>query len=697
MKKTIALLLSALLILSLFAACGKTETPEEKTATDASYEYTHRDLPEPVYIAPAEGFAGGAGTESDPYQISNAAELAFMEKQINTSEEIISDYQKAYYVLTADIQLNNTESFDTWNETAPEYSWKPINRTNTTLTLDGKGFTISGLYINEDSDKSTDEYGLFGKFDGTVKNLNIDKSYISVSGKTTHVGTIAGYLSQNAVVENCNVNATIECYDNTAGGVVGYAAGGFVMKDLKMTEETKFPVVKNCVFGGEINQIKEKSFNNLGGVVGSGDVEIIDCTNNGSINFGGLDIEKAGGIIGMSGFGKISGCVNNGDINCTIAEGENGFSCAGGICGDAFQSATGTEYMSRGLTIENCVNNGKVSAQDNAGGICGEAANDHNEWCLTITGCENNGRVEACDNIAGIIGDMSCSGKNTNGNNFVVENCVNKAELNGAIPGGIIGTFKLTSGDVVIRNCKNSGNITASDDNQNAGGILAYWLVMNDLDSRITVDGCENSGTVKAPLNAGGIFGWTGSDVSMKTSASTAFEIKNCVNSGSVITENFNGFVGGIAANWGMNNIKTTFSGCSNSGELAINAADFDEETTESEAIFTLSRIIGGIVGRVGSGIFLTTDSDEVKENNINKEDAVITFEDCSNTGKYSVSDEKAYEHESGKAVYENCFGGIIGNTCGEKEFSINVKDCTYSNFERGLGDAELPDVGTKK
>ena len=699
MKKTIALLLSALLILTVFAACGKTETPEEKTSTDASYEYTHRDLPEAVYITPAEGFAGGTGTEADPYQISNAAELAFLEKQINASEEIISDYQKAYYVLTADIELNNTESFEEWSETAPEFSWKSINRTNTTLTLDGKGFTISGLYINADSEEDSAEYGLFGKFDGTIKNLNIDKSYISVSGNTSHVGTLVGYLSQGAVIENCNVNSVIECYDNTAGGIAGSVSGGFVMgEDYKYTDEIKFPVIKGCTFSGQINQIKEKSMNILGGIAGSGEVEIIDCTNKGFINFGGLDIAKAGGIIGMTGFGRISGCVNMGEIAGVIDAQQEAVSgaVAGGIVGDAFQSATGTTYMSRGLTIENCVNNGKVYTQYNAGGICGEIANDHNEWCLTVKDCENNGEVVALNNIGGIVGEMNCNGKNVNGDNVVIENCVNTANLTDATPGGIIGMFKLASGDAVIRNCKNSGSVTTAKE-QNAGGIIAYWVAMNDIDARVKIENCENSGDIKSTHNAGGIIGWTGSDASMKTAASTAFEIKDCTNTGNISTENFNGFVGGIAANWGMENVKTTFSGCANSGTLQINAKEFDEETTESEVTFTLSRIVGGIVGRVGSGLFLTSDSDEEKENNINKEGAVITFDNCSNTGKYSVSDTESYEYEDGKAVYENFFGGIVGNTCAEKEFSIFVKDCTYSNFDRGLGNAELPDVGEKK
>ena len=36
------------------------------------------------------------------------------------------EYNKAYYVLTADIQLNDVENYENWKETPPEYQWKPV-------------------------------------------------------------------------------------------------------------------------------------------------------------------------------------------------------------------------------------------------------------------------------------------------------------------------------------------------------------------------------------------------------------------------------------------------------------------------------------------------------------------------------------------------------------------------------------------
>ena len=56
---------------------------------------------------PADGIETGAGTESNPYQIKTAEELAFMASKVNAGD---TSYASAYYRLTTDIVLN--ESLD---------------------------------------------------------------------------------------------------------------------------------------------------------------------------------------------------------------------------------------------------------------------------------------------------------------------------------------------------------------------------------------------------------------------------------------------------------------------------------------------------------------------------------------------------------------------------------------------------------
>ena len=89
---------------------------------------------------PATSFAGGSGTESDPYLISNGAELAYLAQKVNEDNTTQNPYRSAWYKLTADIDLGNQE-------------WTPIGWNSSTSyyfcgTFIGGGHTISHLKIS---------------------------------------------------------------------------------------------------------------------------------------------------------------------------------------------------------------------------------------------------------------------------------------------------------------------------------------------------------------------------------------------------------------------------------------------------------------------------------------------------------------------------------------------------------------------
>ena len=92
----------------------------------------------------AENFAGGNGTAEDPYQIADGAQLAKLAQDVNGG----NNYAGTYFVLTADIVLNNTEGWESWESTAPANSWTPIGSDANpfTGTLDGDGHSVSGIY-----------------------------------------------------------------------------------------------------------------------------------------------------------------------------------------------------------------------------------------------------------------------------------------------------------------------------------------------------------------------------------------------------------------------------------------------------------------------------------------------------------------------------------------------------------------------
>ena len=701
MKKTLAILLSVMLLVSALAGCGNENTdPSNHTANNQTgipeYEYLFRDLPQAKYITPAAEFAGGDGSESNPYQISNAAELALLhEKMVEDNENLKNDYASAHYILTADISLNDTSDFDHWETTGPEYSWMPIGFDTVKFdgVFDGNGHTISGLYINTNcgtaDEESTNNYGLFDTVDGTVKNVKIEKSFIAVSGHPCGVGSIAGLLMDEAVIDNCSSSAVLNGYDNILGGIAGTAIGGVDtgMVDDGEEREINYSTISNCTFAGKITQVKANAMSYIGGIIGECDGNVDACVNNGIIGFAGDNVDSVGGIAGRMSEGTVSNCKNTGTLNCEMKDSAN-LAIAGGIVGKVFVSATGSEkYMSRGATIKDCENSGTVEGQMYAGGIAGQLSNDHNDYCSTISGCVNTGVVTAVDYTGGIIGRMNCIGDNAAGDSLLVENCENRAALSTGSVGGIIGQFISETGNVTVKNCTNTGTLTS--DGQHCGGIIGYWLMNSKPEqSAITIDGCTNSGDINTTLSAGGIISYMDMPICLSMDGEIAISVTNCTNNGDISSSALNGYIGGILGNWGMKDIPTTVDNCTNNGTLAITKAT-DGMTDEEAETMTVSRIAGGIVGRVGEGLLLTTDNDEADNKNIQATDAVLKITNSKNTGKLEVVDVDAQN-------IKNWFGGIIGNTCGEDGFSVLVENCTYTGFDRGLGNEDLNDVGTK-
>lgn len=683
-KKILALLLVLAMLITVFAGCKKEDEGTGIPVED--YEYTFRNLPKGKYHESAESFAEGKGTEADPYQISNVNELVYLDVVLNDSA---NKYDDAYYILTADIALNDVSDFENWQSKAPEYSWKPIS--DFKGIFNGNGYTISGMYVNTDANKAKEDFGLFESVRGTVKNLTIDKSFISVSGYSGSVGAIAGRLYSHGMFENCISKAVVDCYDSNNGGLIGTVAGGL--------SSDEYATIKDCRFEGVINQVREtSSLSVIGCIAGHADGDITNCVNVGTVNFNSNSVDTVGGIVGWYGEGEIVNCVNKGNLLDKL-DASVGISRVGGIVGNLFLSATGSEkYMSRGATIKDCTNNGTVFGSCYAGGIVGNANNDYNSYCLTIENCINNGEVKSSEKngyTGGIIGKLICNGDSANGENVIVKNCLNTADISQGTVGGVIGQFHSTKGLAKIEECKNTGKLTTTS--LYCAGIISYWLMDSNPDIKITVSDCVNEGTIKSPNNAGGIFCFADSPVILDEVNGTEISVINCKNSGEIISESVNSCIGGISGNWGMKNIPTTFDGCTNSGTLSYFTKAPDEIDLNYDEPMTLSRIVGGIIGRVGEGLLLTTDNDMGKNKNIQNGRAIIKFKNCSNTGTLNVPDAKEYVNVQGEQLYENYFGGIIGNACGEKEFSVYVEECTYSGFERGLGNKNFTDIGTKE
>jgi len=341
----------------------------------------------------ADSFAGGDGTENNPYLIGNASQLALMEAYKNKTVS---------YRLIADIYLNDTSDWENWTaENGPANVWTPISQLR--ATFDGDDHTIYGLY----TDAAAAEQGLFRQTyqDTCLKNLHIKQSQVF---GTERVGALSARI-QGAVV-NCSSNGKVQASGKYVGGLVG-------------ASDTSFSSIVNCVnygsvetaayavggIAGSINSTMQGCVNygsvtstmtsypvdpgremRVGGLVGeASDAAVMDCENHGDVT-GYLN---CGGIVGRLS-GSVERCVNYGDVNALVSSDneQSGKGCAGIVAS-----------LGRGAHVLNCTNYGNVNGRERVGGIAGligysdAAAEDF------IRGCVNSGTITGGKNVAGIV------------------------------------------------------------------------------------------------------------------------------------------------------------------------------------------------------------------------------------------------------------------------------------------------------
>lgn len=689
MKKIITLFLIATICFSVTACSGsdgdnsKTATDDSATSTSTEYKYEFRELAEPEYIKPAENFSGGTGSAEDPYQIATAEELSLLSEKLN-SKESINDYSSCYYILTDDISLNNTENYQNWSEEGPQYSWNPISRgaNNFTGTFDGNGHTVSGMYINTNLDDESaidKKIGLFGSVEGTVKNLNVDKSYICVSGYIGEIGGICGDAHGEKVrLSNLKSAVNIDAYDAYCGGIVGYSTSPIKISD--------------CEFSGKINQVKDNTSNEIGGILGHGSAQIESCENKGTISSDAKDADHIGGIAGSLSEGSITECKNTGKVLGGIDANEEGIGVsAGGIAGSLRISNIGGESASKGITVNNCENLGEVFGAYHTAGIAAELSNDKSKNAITVSGCKNSGKVSGLKKISGIISLVNSEGADIN-----IENCENNAEISGDEAGGIIREVFGVEGNLSIKSCTNSANITS--EGLYSAGIVSYITLSKDTDIKINLEKCTNNGKIVTSSCGGGIIGFSDNTTALSTADSTEMSIKGCINNGDVYTSSSNAYIGGVAGNIGLAGVKTVLTDCANTGSLEFKDTAPDDKTKNAQADerFQLTRMCGGIIGRAGFGLVLVADSSKGNDEEINKDNAYIHISNCYSNGKFIVPDEEKYLNDDGTPIYTNVIGGIIGSCTGESEFSVNVTDCGYCNTKRGMGEDSFKNVGTE-
>ena len=326
----------------------------------------------------AESFAGGTGTEEDPYQIANGAQLAYLAQFVNSDSN--NDCAGECFVLTADIDLANNDWTPIGNSFAdvlfdgPDYRLFAGN-------LDGKGHTISNISIGTESTPlESDVFGLFGATGGKISNLNLDTVSIHGVAKITSgyvIGPAGGLVGYSAgSIENCHVTGLTMDMNAQDGGIAGaYWIGGLVGA-LDGTQ-----LINECSVSGSITEKAGKG--SIGGLIGElgKAAKITYSRSNVTVNVkadssGGADV---GGFIGK-GNGKTD--AETVIRNCYATGNVTGGAYTGGFAGGLW-----------GLNIKNCYASGNVSQAAVAmASFVGTDASDPNYYG-SITNCFTTGIV----------------------------------------------------------------------------------------------------------------------------------------------------------------------------------------------------------------------------------------------------------------------------------------------------------------
>ena len=252
----------------------------------------------------ASSFAGGSGTEVDPYLITSGAQLAYL-----ASSKDAELYDK-YYKLMNSISLDNRE----WNPIG-YYGAEDSVYTVFSGSLDGNGFVISDYKITTPLNDTDSEigYGLFCHVSGEIKNLGISDCEIDVTAPqdatSAYAGGLAGICKGKIVHCYVNSNVTVsgtDC-DVYAGGLVGEYSGGGIF---------------NCYVDGEVTA-SSQGVVLAGGIAGKGTGgKFNNCVTTCDVTVTGADKEFNAGCFAGKG-GTINGCyAYEGQTVVTIVEGQ---------------------------------------------------------------------------------------------------------------------------------------------------------------------------------------------------------------------------------------------------------------------------------------------------------------------------------------------------------------------------------------
>ncbi len=273
-----------------------------------------------------ETFAGGSGTQTDPWLISTSGQLSRLNDFLGTT------HSDKYYKLINDIDM--TDYFLQGNAGYNYgYFWNPIGNDDSPFygKMDGNHCSISGFKSNHSTHQNFEaNLGLFGVTGSefVLKNLNLQ---VDVVAGYHQIGGLVGVNS--GIITNCHVTTTT---DGAVVSFMGFYAGGFVGINTGM--------ISKCSFKGSV--LGTVTVGGFAGGVGSGS-SFYDCFVTGTVK--GYD--KVGGFSG-SATGLFQNCYSSVvmDYSSNTTPVVGGFSAVISYLGTTFNSCYWNRELSNTTT-----------------------------------------------------------------------------------------------------------------------------------------------------------------------------------------------------------------------------------------------------------------------------------------------------------------------------------------------------------
>ena len=368
----------------------------ENWGADEEYQY-NQGYPYLQIFHPYQEFAGGSGTEEDPWQIETAPQLSRVRNY--------TGYQHSdkYFIQISNINLG----VPPWNS---EEGWVPIGEMNNggpyCGNYNGNGYVINELFINRGDE---DVQGLFGVVAGAVI-YDLSVHDVVITGYS-NVGALAGLILDGAVIDNCLSSGSVTG-NNDIGGLIGRMealssvwnsnsrcfvtgegpSGGLVGTSQDSTIENSFST-------GDVTGLI-----NIGGLLGANISSSVANSYSSSLVLGDY---LAGGLVGLNDNSTITSCYSLGGVA--------GINDLGGLVGGNSLAIITKSFSSGSVSgesnvggfiglhvelsvIHNCYSTGNVTGGSNTGGFAGHCAS------VAITNSYSKASVSGVTDVGGFVG-----------------------------------------------------------------------------------------------------------------------------------------------------------------------------------------------------------------------------------------------------------------------------------------------------